>query len=178
MEVPRPGIKSELHLRPMPQLQQHQILNPLSQTGNQIHTSTATQATAETLVCHSRNSTIFFFFIFMAAPAAYGSSQARGRIGAAGANLCHSHNSTRSELHLQPMLLSCSNAGSATHSVRPGIKPPFSQTLCWVLNPLSLNRNSLIIYIFIWANLEPISSLRATFLPPLVLKASSSGNSR
>ena len=30
MEVPRPGIKSEPQLRPEPQLQQHQILNPLA----------------------------------------------------------------------------------------------------------------------------------------------------
>ena len=31
------------------------------------------------------------FFSFWAIPTAYGSSQARGRIGAAGAGLCHSH---------------------------------------------------------------------------------------
>ena len=48
----------------------------------------------------------YFFFIifFRAAPAAYGSSQATGRTGAAAASLCHSHshNHTGSELHLQP----------------------------------------------------------------------------
>ena len=34
----------------------------------------------------------FVFYLFRASPAAYGSSQARGRIGAAAASLHHSHN--------------------------------------------------------------------------------------
>ena len=38
----------------------------------------------------------------MAAPAAYGSSQVKGRIGVAG--LRHHHSDTRSEPHLQPTL--------------------------------------------------------------------------
>ena len=33
----------------------------------------------------------FFFFLFRAAPAVYGSPLARGQIGAAAASLCHSH---------------------------------------------------------------------------------------
>ena len=45
----------------------------------------------------------FFFFLFMATPMAYGSSQARGWIGAAAAGLCHSHSNARSEPRLQPM---------------------------------------------------------------------------
>ena len=45
-----------------------------------------------------------FFFLFMAAPVAYGSSRARGQIGAAAAGLHHSHSNTGSELHLGPML--------------------------------------------------------------------------
>ena len=44
---------------------------------------------------------------------AYGSSQARGQIGAAVASLPHSH----------------SNAGSLTHRAGPGIEPSFS----WIL---------------------------------------------
>ena len=51
-----------------------------------------------------------FFFLFRAAPAAYGSSGARGRIGAVAAGLHHSH----------------SNARSLTHWVRPGIEPTSS----------------------------------------------------
>ena len=42
MEVSRPGIRSELHLQPTPQLWQHWILNP---------------------TCHSRNSEIIYFFL-------------------------------------------------------------------------------------------------------------------
>ena len=69
----------------------------------------------------------FFLFLFTAAPAAYRSSRASGRIRAATASLCHSH----------------SNTGSLTHWVRPGIEPATSWTLCQVLSPLSPNRNSL-----------------------------------
>ena len=43
-----------------------------------------------------------FFFFFRAAPAVYGGSQTRGRIGATAPGLCHSHNSAGSELHLLP----------------------------------------------------------------------------
>ena len=34
VEVPRPGVESELHLRPTPQPQQCGILNPLSRAGD------------------------------------------------------------------------------------------------------------------------------------------------
>ena len=43
-----------------------------------------------------------FFFLFRAAPTAYGSSQARGPIGDVAAGLHHSHSNTRSEPHLRP----------------------------------------------------------------------------
>ena len=43
----------------------------------------------------------FFFLAFRAAPMAYRSSQARGRITAAAANLRHSHSNARSKLCLQ-----------------------------------------------------------------------------
>ena len=42
------------------------------------------------------------FLLFRAAPAAYGGSQACGRIRAAAAGLRHSHSNIRSELRLQP----------------------------------------------------------------------------
>ena len=45
----------------------------------------------------------FFFGLFMAAPAAYGGSPARGLVRAVAAGLhSHSHSCTRSEPHLQP----------------------------------------------------------------------------
>ena len=42
------------------------------------------------------------FFLFRAAPTAYGSSQAKGPIRAVAAGLHHSHSHTGPELHLQP----------------------------------------------------------------------------
>ena len=42
----------------------------------------------------------------------------------------------------------CDNAGSLTHWARPGVKSTSSWTLCWVLNPLSHNRNSGCIFFF------------------------------
>ena len=45
----------------------------------------------------------FFFLVFSrAASVAYGSSQARGLIGAAAASLCHSHSNAKSRLSLRP----------------------------------------------------------------------------
>ena len=50
----------------------------------------------------------FVFYIlsphpfFRAVPVAYGSSWARGQIGATAADLHHNHSNSRSELHLQP----------------------------------------------------------------------------
>ena len=41
-----------------------------------------------------------FFSLFRATPMAYGRSQARGRIRAGTASLCHSHSHVGSELHL------------------------------------------------------------------------------
>ena len=59
--------------------------------------------------------------LIRATPAAYGSSQARGQIGAVAA--CLHHN--------------CSNAGSLTHWVRPGIEPLPSWILvrCFTAEP-------------------------------------------
>ena len=77
-----------------------------------------------------------FFGLFRAAPTAKGSSQARGWIQATAAGLHVSHSNATSEPHLWHVK-ACGDAGSLTHWVRPGIEPASSQTLCWVLNPLS-----------------------------------------
>ena len=55
---------------------------------------------------------IFFSFFFKAAPAAHGSSQARGQTGAAMENLHHSHSNAKSELHYAA---ACGNATSLNH---------------------------------------------------------------
>ena len=83
----------------------------------------------------------FFVFFFRATPTAYGSSQARGRIGAAVTSLHHSHSSARSEPHLQPtpslqqcwILSPMSRARDQTHL--------FMDT-SWLLNQQNHNRNS------------------------------------
>ena len=49
-----------------------------------------------------KNRIFFFFLLFRAPPVAYGSSQARGRTGAAAAGLHYSHSDVESEPHLQP----------------------------------------------------------------------------
>ena len=53
-----------------------------------------------------KRSTLSFFEggggLFRATPAAYGDSQASGRIGAVAASLHHSHSHARSELRLRP----------------------------------------------------------------------------
>ena len=45
----------------------------------------------------------FFVFVFRAAPASYGSSQARGQIGVTAAGLYLSHSNMGSEPHRQPI---------------------------------------------------------------------------
>ena len=55
--------------------------------------------------CLERETLFFFFFfflLFMAAPEAYGSSQARGPMGTSAACLYHSHSNVGSEPSLRP----------------------------------------------------------------------------
>ena len=49
------------------------------------------------------------FFLFRAAPLAYGGFQAMGPIGAVAAGLRHSHSNAGSEPHLQPQLTAMSD---------------------------------------------------------------------
>ena len=64
------------------------------------------QPTAETLGCHPKKTLrdlifpFFFFFLFMVTPAANGSSQAKGQIGATAASIHHSCGNAGSELRL------------------------------------------------------------------------------
>ena len=62
VEVPGPGIKSELQLQPMPQLQQCWICNPLHQTRDGTHTTTEKTTTGHYPLCHSGNSQLFPFY--------------------------------------------------------------------------------------------------------------------
>ena len=68
------------------------------------------------------------FFFLRAAPTTYGSSQARGQIGAVAANLHHSHGNTGSRLCLT-CTTAYGNATSLTNWARPGMEP----TPSWIL---------------------------------------------
>ena len=94
------------------------------------------------LLSPSSPSSLPSYFLLSPIPEAFGSSQARGRIRAAAADLCHSQGNKGSELHLQLRLQLFSNPGSLTHWASPAIKTASSWTLCWVLNPLSHSGNS------------------------------------
>ena len=74
---------------------------------------------------------LFFlpFYLFRVAPMAYGSSQARGWIGATDASLHHSHSNIGSKLHLQPTPQLMAMPWSIMHWAMPGIKP----TSSWIL---------------------------------------------
>ena len=62
-------------------------------------------------------------------PAAYGSSQARGQIGAIPASLHHSHSNTRIWLSSVTFTTDQGNTRSLAHWLRPGIEP----TSSWIL---------------------------------------------
>ena len=73
---------------------------------------------------------VFFFFLpFRAACVAYGCSQARGWIGAAAAELCHSHRNTRSKAVSAAYTTAHGNARSLMPWARPGMEPASS----WVI---------------------------------------------
>ena len=91
-----------------------------------------------------------FFFLFMATPEAYASSQAGGWTGTAAAGLRHSHSNARYKLHLGPTpqlaaMLNSSSTGSNTHPHKyyvgfltcwATMRTPKSSILIPILNPL------------------------------------------
>ena len=72
---------------------------------------------------------IYVFCFIRAALVAYGSSQARGPLGAVATGLSHSHSNSGSEPHLPTYTTAHGNARSLTHRARPGIEP----TTSWCL---------------------------------------------
>ena len=114
-------------------------------------------------------SSSFFFFSFRATSAAYGSSQAKGRIGAAAVGYSHGHSNARSKPHLPAYTTAHSNAGSylplqpttqlrgnAGSWARPEIEPTYS----WVLDEFLTH----------WATVgTPICFLLFGMLAPQVL---------
>ena len=72
----------------------------------------------QNILCFGEGYLLFFFFFFvflMAAPAAYGSSQARGQIGAVGYPPTPQDSNNRSEPRLRLNTTAHSNTGSLTH---------------------------------------------------------------
>ena len=83
----------------------------------------------------------FFFCLFSTVPVTFGSSQARGRIGAAGANLRHSRSNARSEpcLWLAAQLMATPDPWPPNEARH---RTCFLMDTSRVLNLLSHNRNS------------------------------------
>ena len=78
------------------------------------------------LISHLYSSSASFFFLFRAAPEAYGRSQARGWIRATAAGLRHSHTATRDLSRVCDHTTDHSNARSLIHWARLGIEPAIS----------------------------------------------------
>ena len=96
-KVPRPGIESEPQVQPLPMLQLWQYHIP--------HPTASGQGWKPHLLSdlsHCSQILFFFFFFLSATPMTYRSFQARGRIRAAVASLCHSHSNARSKQSLPP----------------------------------------------------------------------------
>ena len=68
-------------------------------------------------------SILFFKFLFRAATAAYGSSQARGWIGAPAAGLHLQPQQHRIQVTSVACAIACGKAWSLTHWARPGMEP-------------------------------------------------------
>ena len=83
---------------------------------------------------------LLFFFSFRATPAAYGSFQGRGQIGAAATSLGHSHSNARSEPHLRPTPQLTAMNLNPLNKARNQIH--ILMNTSWVGNPLSHNGNS------------------------------------
>ena len=86
----------------------------------------------------------YFFLLFRASPAAYGGSQARGRIGAIAASNSHSHSNARSDLYhssRQPGILS--PLGEARNQTRNLMVPGWICFSCAIMETPTVQ--------FLWA---------------------------
>ena len=89
---------------------------------------------------------IYYYFLFMATPATYGGSWARGRIGAVAAGLPHSHSHRGYERRLRPTLqLAATLDPNPLSEAR--VDPASSRTLCRVFTLPSHDVNASISFI-------------------------------
>ena len=71
-------------------------------------------------------------YLFMAAPSAYGSSQARGHMGAATADLCHNHSNAGSKPHLWLVPTAVSYPTEQGHGLNVYLHSNYVESLtCW-----------------------------------------------
>ena len=99
--------------------------------------------------CSELSCICFFFFspcLFRAAPEVYGSSQARGQVGATATSLVHSHS------NLQPTSQLVATLDYLTCWVRPGTEPESSWTLVGFV--IAEPRQELLIWFVIWSSLS------------------------
>ena len=86
---------------------------------------------------------LFVYFIYLLIYVAYGSSQARGQMGAAAPLLAYTTAMAIPVLScICNYTAACGDTGTLTDWVRWGMEPASSQTLCWVFNLLSHHGNS------------------------------------
>ena len=85
------------------------------------------------------------FFLFMATPAAYGSSRSNQSCSCRPTPQAQQHQIWAASLNTA---VACSATGSLTLWAGPGIEPTSSWRQCRVLNPLSHNQNSSFIHLF------------------------------
>ena len=169
MEVPRLGVKPELQLLATATAMQdpshvcnlhhsshqYRILKPLSKAGdwtcNLMVTSGICFRCATMGTCR-----ILFFFLFLlfrAAPLACGSFQARGLIGAAAPGLCHKPEQCRIWAASVTYITAHGNTGSILNPLSKARDQTFIlMDTSRVLNLLSRNRNSQILFFFFFFN--------------------------
>ena len=82
------------------------------------------------------------FFSFAAVPVAYRCSWARGQMWSCSCQSTPQPQQHQIQASSTNYVAVCSNAGSLTHWVKTDNESTSSQTLCWVLNPLSHNGSS------------------------------------
>ena len=118
--------------------------------------------------------TCFYFLLFRAAPAAYGGSQARGRMGAAATGLHHSHSHSGSKLRLRPTPQLMANTGilnplsEARGQTRNLMVPSWIRFLCTTMGAphvIFRAQTSIIVHVSIagssgiWARYSIVSSV-------------------
>ena len=105
------------------------------------------------------NLTQSIYLLFFGRTCAYGSSQAKGWIGAADAGLRHSHSNARSQIPATSVTYAaaCRNTGSLNHWARSGIKPVSSRILIRFLTHWATTGTPSLIYFIFFLRATPVA---------------------